>query len=277
MSDDRSGDSHEKQRHPASASRLPAGREATPVTAASANNPPGLFEHVMVERRPSFAREEWYKVRIVCTVMRHVPTGRTPQPDELREAAAAAAATVLILHFPEGPRGAQKAQRAYCKWLENLGAEPRPAAARWQAAMREIRALERDQTQPNYLTHIDALHGVDFSGVGRGLNLRSRHTAREEAKIWSALSWRKTPDGSYLRSRNNRPMARLVPNWDEQFGDGWLSHIEKRFEKLDYGCGAVDFTTAREGKAFLERWAMGISEREFRRCGGRPREEGLER
>jgi hypothetical protein len=276
MSDDRSGDSHEKHGHPASASRLPAGREATAVTAAPPNNPPGLFEHVMVERRPSFAREEWNKVRIVCTEMRHVPTGRTPQPDELRDAAAAAA-TVLILHFPEGPRGAQKAQRAYCKWLENLGAEPRPAAARWQAAMREIRALERDQTQPNYLTHIDALHGVDFSGVGRGLNLRSRHTAREQAKIWSALSWRKTPDGSYLLSRNNRPMARLVPNRDEQFGDGWLSHIEKRFEKLDYGCGAVDFRTRREGKAFLERWAMGISEHEFRRCGGRRRDNGLER
>ena len=143
--------------------------------------------------------------------------------------------------------------------------------------MREIRALERDPAQPNYLTHIDALNGVDFSGIGRGLNLRSRHTAREQAKIWSALSWRKTPDGGYLLSRNNRPMARLVPNRDEQFGDGWLSHIEKRFEKLDYGCDAVDFRTPREGKAFLERWAMGISEREFRRCSGRQRDNGLER
>ncbi len=76
---------------------------------------------------------------------------------------------------------------------------------------------------------------------------------------------------------SNRPMARLVPNRDEQFGNGWLSHIENRFEKLDYGCGAVDFRTSREGKAFLERWAMGISEREFRRCSGRQRDNGLER
>ena len=178
MSDDRSGDSHEKLGHPASASKLPARREATAVTAAPANNPPGLFEHVMVERRPSFAREEWNKVRIVCTEMRHVPTGRTPQPDELRDAAAAAA-TVLILHFPEGPRGAQKAQGAYCKWLENLSAEPRPAAARWQAAMREIRALERDPAQPNYLAHIDALNGVDFSGIGRGLTRISHRSAAD--------------------------------------------------------------------------------------------------
>jgi len=205
-----------------------------------------------------------------------VPTGRTPNPEELRQAAAAAA-TVLILHFREGPIGAEKAQRAYCKWLDNIGAEPRPAAARWQAAMREIRALERDQTQPNYLTHIDSINGVDFSGIGRGPNLRSRHTAREQAKIWSALSWKKTPDGNYLLSRNNRPMARLVPNRDEQFGDGWLSDIETRFQHFDNGCDAVDFKTAREGKAFLERWAMGISEREFRQCGGKRRDEGLER
>ena len=162
MSDDRTGDSHERHGNPEYSSKSPAEPEATAVPAA-ANNPPGLFEHVKVERRPSYAREEWNKVRIVCTEMRHVPTGRTPNPEELREAAAAAA-TVLILHFPEGPRGAEKAQRAYCKWLDNLGAEPRPAAARWQAAMREIAALERDPAQPNYLTHIDALNGVDFSG-----------------------------------------------------------------------------------------------------------------
>jgi hypothetical protein len=69
-------------------------------------------------------------------------------------------------------------------------------------------------------------------------------------------------------------MARLVPNRDEQFGDGWLSDIEKRFQKFNCGCDAVDFRTAREGKAFLERWAMGITEREFRQCGGRRRESG---
>jgi hypothetical protein len=270
MSGERTGDCHDGG-HPASTAKSPAGLEATAVTGL-----PGLFEHVLVERRPSHAREEWNKVGIVCTGMRHVPTGRTPNPEELRQAAAAAA-TVLILHFPEGPRGAEKAQRAYCKWLQNLGAEPRPAVARWQAAMREIRTLEQDPAHPNYLTHIDALNGVDFSGIGRGLNLVSRLTAHEQAKIWSALSWRKTPDGSFLLSRNNRLMARLVPNRDEQFGDGWLSHIEKRFEKLDCGCGAVDFRTAREGKAFLERWAMGVSEREFRRCGGPRRDEGLER
>jgi hypothetical protein len=154
---------------------------------------------------------------------------------------------------------------------------PRPAAARWQAAMREIAALERDLAEPNYLALVDAIDGVDFSGIGRGLNLRSRYTAHEQAKIWSALSWRKSPDGSFVLSRKKQPMARLVPNRDEQFGDGWLSLIEKRFEKLDYGCHAVDFKTPSEGKAFLERWAMGVSEREFRRCGGRPRDEGLER
>ena len=157
---------------------------------------PGLFEHVLVERRPSYSREEWNKVRLVCTEMRHVPTGRTPNPEELREAAAAAT-EILILHFPEGPRGAEKAQKAFSRWLDNLGAEPRPAAARWRAAMREIASLEQDPAQPNYLTHIDAIKGVDFSGVGRGPNLRSRQTAHEQAKIWSALSWRKTPDGSY--------------------------------------------------------------------------------
>jgi hypothetical protein len=270
MSGDRAGDSHDGG-HPASTAKSPAGLEATAVTGL-----PGLFEHVLVERRPSHAREEWNNVGIVCTEMRHVPTGRTPNPEELRQAAAAAA-TVLILHLPEGPIGAEKAQRAYCKWLDNIGAEPRPAAARWQAAMREIRALERDQAQPNYLTHIDSINGVDFSGIGRGLNLRSRHTAHEQAKIWSALSWRKTPDGNYLLYRNNRPMARLVPNRDEQFGDGWLSQIENRFGKLERGCDAVDFRTRREGKAFLERWAMGIPEREFRRCGGRQRDNGLER
>jgi hypothetical protein len=276
MSDDRTGDSHDGRGNPAYAPKGPARPEATAIAVAPANNPLEFFEQAKIERRPSYGREEWNKVRIVCTEMRHVPTGRTPSREELREAAAAAA-TVLILHFPEGPRGAEKAQRAYCKWLENLGAEPRPAAARWQAAMREIRALERDETQPNYLTHIDALNGVDFSGIGRGLNLRSRQTAREQAKIWSSLSWRKTPDGSFLMSRNNRPMARLVPNRDEQFGDGWLSDIEKRFQYFDCGCDAVDFRTARQGKAFLERWAMGIPEREFRRCGGRRRDEGLER
>jgi len=274
MSGDRAGDGH-TDGNPPSASRSLAGPEATAAPVA-ANNPPGLFEQVKVERRPSYAHEEWNKVTILCTEMRHVPTGRTPNPQELREAAAAAG-TVLILHFPEGPRGAEKAQKVYCKWLENLGGEPRPAAARWQAAMREIRALERDPTEPNYLTHVDAINGVDFSGIGRGLNLRSRHTAHEQAKIWSSLYWRKTPDGNYLLSRNNRPMARLVPNRDEQFGDGWLSQIENRFGKLERGCDAVDFRTRREGKAFLERWAMGISEREFRRCGGRPRDEGLER
>jgi hypothetical protein len=273
MSGDRAGDSHDGG-HPASTAKSPAGLEAAAVTGL-----PGLFEHVLVERMPSHAREEWNKVGIVCTEMRHVPTGRTPNPQELREAAAAAAAaaTIMILHFPEGPRGAEKAQKAFSQWLQNLGSEPRPAAARWQAAMREIRALERDPTEPNYLTHIDALNGVDFSGIGRGLNLRSRQTAREHAKIWSALSWRKTPDGGYLLSRSNRPMARLVPNPDEQFGDGWLSQIENRFGKLERGCDAVDFRTPREGKAFLERWAMGISEREFRRCGGPRRDEGLER
>jgi hypothetical protein len=276
MSDERTGDSHETHGNAEYSFKSPAPLEATAIPVAPANNPLGFFEQVKIERRPSHAREEWNKVGIVCTEMRHVPTGRTPNPEELREAAAAAA-TVLILHFPEGPRSAEKAHRSFCKWLDNLGAEPRPAAARWQAAMREIRALERDPAQPNYLTEIDALNGVDFSGIGRGLNLHSRQTARERAKIWSALSWRKTPDGSYLLSRDNRPMARLVPNRDEQFGDGWLSDIEKRFQRFDYGCDAVDFRTSREGKAFLERWAMGISEREFRRCGGRPRDEGLER
>ena len=266
----------EKQENPEYTSEGPARSEATAIPVAPVNNLPPLFEHVLVERRPSHSREEWNKVRLICTEMRHVPTGRTPHADELRDAADAAA-SVLILHFPEGPRGAEKAQRAYCKWLQNLAAEPRPAAARWRAAMREIASLERDETQPNYLTHIDALKGVDFSGIGRGLNLRSRYEAHEQAKIWSALSWRKTPDGSFLLSRNNRPMARLVPNRDEQFGDGWLSHIEKRFEKLDYGCSAVDFRTRREGKAFLERWAMLIPEREFHRCGGRQRDEELER
>ena len=276
MSGERTGDSHDGRGNSASASGSLAGLEATAAPAAPANNNPlGFFEHVLVERRPSFSREEWNKVRLLCTEMRHVPTGRTPNPQELREAAAAAT-EILILHFPEGPQGAEKAQKAFGRWLDNLG-EPRPAAARWRAAMREIRALESDPAEPNYLTHIDALKGVDFSGIGRGLNLRSRQTAREQAKIWSALSWRKTPDGSFLLSRNDRPMARLVPNRDEQFGDGWLSAIEKRFEKLDYGCGAVDFRTRREGKAFLERWAMGISEREFRRCGGRQRDEELER
>lgn len=68
--------------------------------------------------------------------------------------------------------------------------------------MREIASLERDPAEPNYLAHIDGINGVDFSGIGRGLNLRSRQTAREQAKIWSALSWRKTPDGGYLLSRN---------------------------------------------------------------------------
>ncbi len=276
MSDDRTGDSRDRNGNPEYSAKGPIRREATAIAVAPANNLPPLFEHVLVERRPSHSREEWNKVRIVCTEMRHVPTGRTPNREELREAVAAAA-TVLILHFPEGPRAAEKAQRAYGQWLENLGAEPRPAAARWQAAMREIASLERDETQPNYLTHIDALNGVDFSCIGRGLNLRSRYESHEQAKIWSALSWKKTPDGSFLLSRNNRPMARLVPNRDEQFGDGWLSCIEKRFEKLDYGCGAVDFNTRREGKAFLERWAMGVSEREFRQCGGRRRDEGLER
>ena len=72
-------------------------------------------------------------------------------------------------------------------------------------------------------------------------------------------------------------MARLVPNKDEHFGDGWFSLVEKRFEKLDYGIDGVDFRTRREGKAFLERWAMRIPEREFRRCGGRSRDDGLER
>jgi hypothetical protein len=272
MSGDRTGDSRDGG-NTASTSRSPAGLEATPAPAAPANNPLGFFEQVKIERRPSHAREEWSKVRIVCTEVRHVPTGRTPNPQELREAAA----TVLILHFPEGPRGAEKAQRAFSKWLQNLSGVPRPAAARWQAAMREIASLERDPAEPNYLTRIDALHGVDFSGIGRGLNLRSRQTAREQAKIWSALSWRKTPDGGYLLSRNNRPMARLVPNRDEQFGNGWLSLVEDRFGKLEGGCDAVDFRTAREGKAFLERWAMGVSEREFRRCGGPRRDEGLER
>ena len=267
MSDDRIGESHEKDGSVEFLSKSPAKPQAML---------PGLFEHVLIERRPSYSREEWSKVRLVCTEMRHVPTGRTPQPEELREAAAAAT-EILILHFPEGPRGAENAQKAFNRWLDNLGAEPRPAAARWRAAMREIASLEQDPAQPNYLTHIDAIKGVDFSGIGRGPNLRSRQTAREEAKIWSALSWRKTPDGGYLLSRNNRPMARLVPNRDEQFGDGWLSDIEKRFGKLESGCDAVDFRTAREGKAFLERWAMGISEREFRRCGGRPRDDGLER
>jgi hypothetical protein len=276
MSDDPAGDSEEKSRSSGYSSKGPVVPEATAVPAAPANNPLGFFEQVKVERRPSHAREEWNKVGIVRTEMRHVPTGRTPNPEELREAAAAAA-TVLIQYFPGGPRGAEKAQMAYGKWLQNLGGEPRPAAARWQAAMREIASLERDPAEPNYLAHIDALNGVDFSGIGQGLNLRSRQTAREQAKIWSAVSWRKTPDGGYLLSRDNRPMARLVRNRDEQFGDGWLSQIETRFGKLERGCDAVDFKTAREGKASLERWAMGISEREFRRCGGPSRDEGLER
>jgi hypothetical protein len=276
MSDDRAGDNLEKSRSSEYGSKGQASPEETAVPVAPAHNPMGFFEQVKIERRPSHVREEWNKVGIVCTEMRHVPTGRTPNPEELREAAAAAA-TVLILHFPEGPRGAERAHRSFCKWLGNLGAEPRPAAARWQAAMREIASLERDPAEPNYLTHIDAIKGVDFSGIGQGLNLRSRQTAREQAKIWSAVSWRKTPDGGYLLSRNNRPMARLVPNRDEQFGDGWLSQIETRFGKLERGCDAVDFKTPREGKAFLERWAMGISEREFRRCGGRQRDEVLER
>jgi hypothetical protein len=194
----------------------------------------------------------------------------------LREAAASAA-TILVLHFPEGPKGAEKAQKAYCHWLDNLTSEPRPAAARWQAAMREIESLQRDETQPNYLAHIDPVSGVDFSGIGRGLNLRSRYTVHEQAKIWSALSWKRTPDGEFVLSRNKQPMARLVPNHDERFGDLWLSIIEDKFAKLEGGCHAVDFETRHEGKAFLERWAMEIPEREFRKYRGRSRDDGLER
>ena len=72
-------------------------------------------------------------------------------------------------------------------------------------------------------------------------------------------------------------MARLVPNRAEQSGDGWFSFIENRFQYFDCGRAAVDFRTRRERKAFLERWAMRILEREFRRCGGMQRDEGLER
>ena len=243
---------------------------------APANNPMGFFENVRAERRPSYSREEWSKVRIVCTPMIHKPTGQTPTPDEMREAAKAAS-DILLQHFPEGPRGAEKAQKVYCHWLDNLGSGPRPAAARWRAAMREIASLEDDPTRPNYLTHIDPIDGVDFSGISRGLDLRARRTAHEQAKIWSALSWKKTPDGEFVLSRNKRPMARLVPNHDERFGDLWLSLIEDRFAKLEDGCHAVDFATRHEGKAFLERWAMEIPEREFRKYCGKSRDDGLER
>jgi hypothetical protein len=250
--------------------------ETIAIPDAPASNPMGFFENVRAERRPSYGREEWSKVCIVCTPMIHKPTGRTPTFDEMREAAKAAS-DILLQHFPEGPRGAEKAQKAYCHWLDKLGSEPRPATARWQAAMREIASLERDETQPNYLAHIDPIHGVDFSGIGRGLNLGTRYEAREQAKIWSALSWKKTPEGSFVLSRNNCPMARLVPNRHEQIDNGWFSFVERRFEKLDYGIGGVDFKTRHEGKAFLEWWAIRIPEREFRRCRGRSRDDGLGR
>jgi hypothetical protein len=250
--------------------------ENHPVPDAPANNPMGFFENLRAERRPSYNREEWSKVCIVCTPMIHKPTGRTPTFDEMRDATKAAS-DILVRHFPEGPRGAERAQKAFRHYVGNPAREPRPAAARWQAAMREIASLEDDQTQPNYLTHIDPIDGVDFSGISRGLDLRARHAAHEQAKIWSALSWKKTPDGEFVLSRNKRPMARLVPNHDERFGDLWLSVIEDRFEKLDGGHGAVDFETRHEGKAFLERWAMEIPEREFRKYCGKSREDGLER
>jgi hypothetical protein len=271
MSGERPRDSHDGER-PASTAKSPTALEATAVTGL-----PGLFETHLgrTQAQPCPRGMERGRDRLHRNAA--CADGQNTKPGGIARGGGCSGYYLLILHFPEGPKLAEKAQRELYQWLQNLDGEPRPAAARWQAAMREIRALERDPAEPNYLTHIDGLHGVDFSGIGRGLNLRSRRTAREQTKIWAALSWRNTPDGGYLLSRNNRPMARLVRNRDEQFGDGWLNLIENRFGKLERSCDAVDFRTRREGKAFLERWEMGISEREFRRCGGRRRDNGLER
>src|ERR1700677_675751 len=116
-------------------------------------NPMRFFETARATPRPSHLDKAWEQVRVVFTPMQERATGRTASPDELKDAASAVTA-ILVTHFPEGPKGAARAHRQFDRWLGNGTPGQTPGAARWAAAVRDIKRLESDPAAPNFLAEL---------------------------------------------------------------------------------------------------------------------------
>jgi hypothetical protein len=143
--------------------------------AAVSLNPMRFFETGRVTPKPNRLDKAWGEVEIVCRPMQERATGRRPTPDEMK-AAASKIKEILAQHFPEGPRGAARAQRQFVRWLDGEASGQTPGTARWAAACRDITRLECDPAKPNYLAELSPVGGVDFTKIRRGLDLVPRHS-----------------------------------------------------------------------------------------------------
>ena len=186
-----------------------------------------FFETARATPRPSHVSEAWNNVRVVFDLKQEKETGRTATHHEMKLAASALVAT-LANHFPEGPKGAARAQRQFVRWLGDGGTQT-PGTARWAAAFRDIARLESDPAKPNYLAEVCPCDGVDFSKIGHGLDLRSRTAAHAKAKIWSALSWSTTPDGDLILNKGGKPIARLARDHNGSPGANGAGAVETRY------------------------------------------------
>jgi hypothetical protein len=238
-----------------------------------------FFDTVRVTPRPSHLDEAWNDVRIVFDLKRERASGRTANPHDLKCASSIVAAT-LATHFPEGPKGAARAQRQFVRWLGDGGTQT-PGTARWSAAFRDIGRLEDDPTKPNSLAEVCPCDGVNFSQIGRGLDLRNRAAARAKAKVWSALSWSRTPDGDMLLKKSGQPIARLTPDHNQSPGGTGARDAETRyFARTNERSEPMSVGTLREAKVLLEHWALRefceVSKFQDRRDRGRESTRGLE-
>jgi hypothetical protein len=211
MSDDRGRDTSEKRDGASARSCGESDKNnSSRNTSSRQSNPMRFFETGRVTPKPNRLDKAWGEVEIVCRPMQARATGRTPTPDEMK-AAASKIKEILAQHFPEGPRGAARAQRRFVRWPDGEWSGQTPGTARWAAACRDVARLECDPAKPNYLAELSPVDGVDFTKISRGLDLRARAMTYAKANIWSSLAWRTTPDGG-LRGR---PVARLQPDRGE--------------------------------------------------------------
>jgi hypothetical protein len=235
------------------------------------SNPMRFFETGRATPKPNRSDKAWGEVGIVPRLMQERATGRVPSPEEVK-AAEAGIKEVLATHFPEGPKGAARAHRQFVRWLDGMGAEQTPGTARWSAACRDIGRLEDDPAKPNYLVEVNPVDGIDFTRVGRGLDLRDRIAAHAKAKAWSSLSWSTTQDGGLTLSRSGQPVARLQPDRSENAVHAEAD--ENSYRAVTKGTNkSVTFSKMHEGKAFLEHWAMGESNDASRSAAARDKEQ----
>jgi hypothetical protein len=291
MSQDKGRDADEKRERDTSAPFFASRQEGTRDGIDSASkpeqrqeNPMRFFETARATPRPSHLDKAWGQVRVVFTPMQEKTTSRTASPDELKDAASAVTA-ILARHFPEGPKGAVRAQRQFDRWLGNGTPAQTPGTARWAAAFRDIKRLESDPAKPNYLTEVCPCEGIDFSEFGRGPDLRGRAAASAKAKVWSALSWSTTSDGGLILSKSGQPLARVTPDRSVRpFESGAGADDTRYLARTDAWQDPASFSTAQEAKAFLEHWAMGkprdtsrsAEEHDREQHAGRSLERGLD-